>query len=160
MLRLVTIAYLSITSVLGPAFCCCAAQGIFSVGEASTTCCEKPASASSHAAHGHRGDHEHGHHHHKHRPPKVAVQSESAPVQNEHDSHDCSCGEHQPSLVNGAHDGGNWDVAGQSQTWLATAGMVPTLADVDGQHVLALAHARPANLFGRGILRAYQVMRC
>ena len=159
MLRIATIAYLSIASVLGPAFCCCATQGIFSVGETST-CCQKPAAASSHAGHRHRGDHEHGHHHHKHLPAKVAVQSESMPAQDGHDSHDCPCGEHQPSLVNSASDGGNWDVAGQSQTWLVPANMVPTLADVAGPQVSALAHARPASLFGRGILRAHQVMRC
>src|SRR5690242_15627036 len=101
MLRIATIAYLSLTTVLGPAVCCCTTLAMFSARDTSA-CCDKSASGNRHATHGHGGDHGHRHHGHATSSSKVAPPTEDKPTPNGHDSHDCPCGEHQPSLVGAA----------------------------------------------------------
>jgi len=132
MSRLFLIACFSLTSVFGPLTCCCNAKAAVSK-VAESPCC-------------------HG-------------QADSAPLHHEHHEHDgreCPCGRHHASVLSAAvtetvhvHA-----VDMQIQHWLVPSIVTPTVAQLDGDAASLVAHSIPNALFGRAMLRAYQVMRC
>ena len=162
MLKIALIAYLCLTTVLGPALCCCNAQQLFSMAEGAKCCGERELrelpgpQPLAHCSH-------HGHAHHRHEKP-MAKDSDKTdklpPAGHNHDKQNCPCGEHHAKLVaavtNVAHYNGG-DLQGQTWSFLAVA--TPTLPVFDG-HLAVLIAARPAHLYGREILRAHQIMRC
>ncbi len=161
MLKIAVIAYLSLTTVLGPALCCCNAQQLFSILEGST-CCGKLASGEisesepySHCSH-------HGHAHHRHEHPATTgndTTDDLPPAGHQHDKQDCPCGEHHATLV-AATDAANWNRTDLlSQTWFELALATPALPEFGGPKAV-LVVATPAHLYGREMLRAYQIMRC
>ena len=165
MFRVALIAYLSTTTVLGPLLCCCNAQQLFTMVEVSK-CCGKSgrvhsnAKDSEHAAHDHH--HGHAHHHHEHSPVEHTSKTDPAPTHDEHDGQNCPCGKHHASLVAVAVTDGVQlkAVELQSQTWLIVVALLPLLSDFDADYASMIAQNRPADLYGREILRAYQIMRC
>jgi hypothetical protein len=59
-------------------------------------------------------------------------------------------------------DGVQWKaVELQFQTWFVLADLTPSvLPEFDSAKASMLANIRPADLYGRELLRAYQIMRC
>lgn len=165
MFRVALIAYLSLTSVLGPLLCCCNAQQLLSATDGSKKCCGKSAAlhseshAAEHVAHAH--SHGHVHHSHSHSPVDNTPEPEQAPLNDDHDGQDCPCGKHHASLVAAAVTGGVQMNAGelQTQTWFVLVALLPG-PEFNAENASILAQIRPANLYGREILRAYQIMRC
>lgn len=162
MLKIAVIAYLSFTTVLGSALCCCNAQQLFSM-VGSSTCCGKRASGELPGPQPHSHCSHHGHAHHRHENP-VAEENQKTndlpPAGHQHDKQDCPCGEHYANLVAALTDVAHWnrsDLLGQ--TWSALAIATSALPEFDGPLVVLTA-ARPAHLYGREMLRAYQIMRC
>ena len=166
MFRVALIAYLSTTTVLGPLLCCCNAQQLFSMMDGSK-CCGNPTARHSDAeparntTHGHH--HGHAHHHHEHSPVKATSKSDQAPAQNEHDGHNCPCGKHHASMVAAVVTSGVQLKAVELQTQppqFVLVDLLPVLTALDAEYASMIAKLRPANLYGREILRAYQIMRC
>ena len=164
MFRVALIAYLSLTTVLGPALCCCNAQQLFSVVNGSS-CCGKlvaqhsDAKTAQHAAH----DHHDGHAHHRHEssPAKDTSKSEQAPVSHDHDGQNCPCGRHHASLVAAVADSvQSKAVEMQNQTWSVLVAILTVVPEFDVREASINAQLRPADLYGREILRAYQILRC
>ena len=164
MAHLALVAYLSLTTVLGPALCCCNAQQLFSVFNGSS-CCGRPVARSSdvhaaqHAAHDHQ--HGHAHHHHGTSPKKDPSQSKQRPMPHDHDGQNCPCGRHHASLVAAVTDSiQSKAVEMQNLTWSVLVTNSPVLPEFDAQEASINAQLRPADLYGREILRAYQILRC
>ena len=164
MLRVAVIAYLSLTTVVGPALCCCNARQLFSVVETSGNhCCRKPAREVAVPSHSHSHNHHHGHEHvaHHHSKPPAPVEH-SQPTPGEQDKPDCPCGNRQATLVStAAGEGTNVQALElQSQYFNHLAVDLPVLPEFDLKEASATAHIRPADLYGREMLRAYQTLRC
>ena len=161
MLRVALIAYLSLTTVLGPALCCCNVQQLSTLVDG-PKCCGKPADRRSNVE---TADaiHEHGHagHHHRHVSPKLATEAEQVPVPHKHDGEKCPCGKHHANLV-AAITGSVQSVVGeiQHQTWSILVAALPVIAEFEVKTASISTHQRPADLYGREMLRAYQIMRC
>ena len=162
MFRVALIAYLSLTTVFGPLLCCCNAQQLLSATDGLKKCCGKSAvlDTEAHAAHAHH--HGHAHHGHAHSPAEKTPESKQAPLNNEHDGQDCPCGKHHASLVaTVAAEGLQLKaVEWHAQTWFVLITLLPKLPRIDAESASLIAQIRPADLYGREILRAYQIMRC
>ena len=161
MLRVALIAYLGLTTVLGPLLCCCNAQQLF-VLVAGTTCCGKLAQRDVPVPKPHDHCSHHGHSHHPHDSP-VAKDNETSGLpsgEQRHDKHDCPCGEHHAKLVAVVTDVAHWnggDLIGQPWSALAVSTFgLPEFGGYLADHTAGI----PAHLYGREILRAYQIMRC
>lgn len=164
MFRASLIAYLALTTVLGPVLCCCNAQRLFLSVEG-TKCCGKPVvqGADAQAAHedGHEHHHGHAHHQHEHSPAPDVANPEPAPVRHEHDEENCPCGKHHASMVAAVTDSVKLkSVETQNQTWFVLVSLLPVPSEFDAENSSIIAHRRPADLYGREMLRAYQIMRC
>jgi len=158
MFRASLVVYLTLATVLGPVLCCCNAQRLFSSVEGSK-CCRKGSAAQ--VAHNDAHDHGHAHHEHQHPPTPDAANSQSAPVRHEHDDESCPCGKHHVSLVVAVPAGMQLKAADlQTPTWYILVALLPALPEIDAQNSSINAQVRPADLYGREILRAYQIMRC
>jgi hypothetical protein len=169
MLRVAFIAYLCLTTIFGPSLCCCNAQQLVAMVEG-VKCCGKRAHKefSVPERHEHCSHHRHAHQRHetleaRHNettsdlPP---AGHELPPAGDEHDKHNCPCGQHHAKLVatltNVVHGNGG-DL--QSQMRFVLAIQMPALPEFDGP-LAVFSAARPAHLYGREMLRAYQIMRC
>jgi len=157
MFRVVLTAYLSLTTVLGPALCCCNVQQLFSMVNGSK-CCGKPVARHSDAKLAQHAAHDH--HRHEHSPAKDASKSEQPPA-HEHDGQNCPCGNHHAKLVAAVTgDVQSKAVEMQNQTWSVLVTIFPVVPKFDVHEASIIAHLRPADLYGREILRAYQTLRC
>ena len=162
MLRVAFIAYLCVTTVLGPSLCCCNAQQLVAMVEG-IKCCGKRAhkEISVPERHGHCSHHADAHH--RHAPPNAKdteTRNELPPAGHQHDKQNCPCGEHHAKLVasltNVVHGNGG-DLNGTALTILAVG--TPALPALHGDSAVLTA-TRAAHLHGRELLRAYQIMRC
>lgn len=165
MFRVALIAYLSLTTVLGPVLCCCNAQQLFSLVEGSKCCGRRVAQDSdAQLAHedGHDHHHGHAHHRHEHSPAPEVAKTAPTPVPHEHDKENCPCGKSHVSMVAAAVTDGVQVKAVQihNQTWFVLVSVMPVLPEFDAEYASIFAHLRPADLYGREMLRAYQIMRC
>jgi hypothetical protein len=163
MFRVVLIAYLNLTTVIGPALCCCNAKQLVSMANGSK-CCGKPAARRSDAqlAHDDGHDHHDGHAHHRHEHlPAKGTKSNQAPVPHEHGGQNCPCGKHHANLVAAVTDGVQAKaVEMQNQTCFVLVSILPVVPEFDVHEASINAHRRPADLYGTEILRAYQILRC
>lgn len=157
MFRVVLIAYLSLTTVLGPLLCCCNARQLFSLVEGSK-CCGKPVVQGSDAplAHADAHDHNHhghAHHRHEHSPTSDTPKSEQVPVPHEHDGQNCPCGKHHANLVALVTDGVKVRaVEIQYQSWFVLVTLLPVMPEFDVHEASIDACLRPADLYGREML--------
>lgn len=164
--RVALITYLSLTTVFGPLLCCCNAQQLLSATDGLKICCGKSADLKSEAHSGERAAHAHRHahadHSHSHSPAGKTPEPTRAPLDNEHDGQDCPCGKHHASLVATVAAEGLQlrAVEWHAQTWFVLVALLPNLPKVDAESASLIAQMRPAVLYGREILRAYQIMRC
>jgi len=165
MFRVALIAYLSLTTVFGPALCCCNARQFFGARDGSQ-CCGKPAALHSDAPTDHHAVHDHhcgqAHHQHEQASASSASEPKQSPAENEQDGQNCPCGNHHASLVAAAISGGvrlNVDEL-QTQTWFVLVAPLPVLPEYDAAQASRSAHLRPVGLYGREMLRAYSIMRC
>ena len=161
MFRVATIAYLSITTVLGPSLCCCNAQQLYALA-AGQHCCGKRAERETPVSEPHDHCSHHGHSHHQHETPvaKDDATNDLPPGEQQHDKQNCPCGQHHAKLIASVTDVGHWNgVELVSQPWSGPAIVILALPEFD--RYLADRTARtPAHLYGREMLRAYQIMRC
>jgi hypothetical protein len=163
MFRLALIAYLSLTTVLGPLLCCCNAQQLATFVGGSQCCGKRVAQQTApenteHAGHSYHG---HSHHKHEHSPETEPSQSKQAPVPHKHNGQNCPCGKHHASLVAAATNIVQLNaVELQAQTWNVLVAILPVAVDFEEQTASINTHLRPAKLYGREMLRAYSIMRC
>lgn len=155
MTRWLLIAYLSITTVLGPALCCCN-LALFLPVRAKVNCCGK-AIAKVEQPHHHDDHAEHVHHHSSH----ASEQSPATP--HDHDPANCPCERHHAKLVAVPGSQG-LEVERSSELSFGSAFGFVILPVADfrlfvGDCQLG-TEAMPPSLFGREMLRAYQTMRC
>lgn len=160
MLRVVLVAYLTFTVVLGPGLCCCSAQ-LLIPGAEGGCCGDHKADLSAHEGHAHH------HHHHgeaEHSSPqntKVAEGSKPSPC--EHNQQDCPCGRHQQTLSNSQSADTATIRALETQGLNIWALVVDTLSldssRPDLNLLLSNGHFGSRALSGREILRAYSVLR-
>lgn len=166
MFRIALIAYLSLTTVLGPLLCCCNAQQLLSATDSPKKCCGKSAAlksevhAGEHAALAHR--HAHTHQSHSQSPAENTPESKQGPLTNEHDGRDCPCGKHHTSLVATVAAKGLplKTIESLTQTWQVLVILLPQQPRIDAESASLIAQIRPADLYGREMLRAYQIIRC
>lgn len=165
MLRVAVIAYLSLTTVVGPSLCCCNFRQLYSLVLASDDhCCGKPTREVAAPAHSH--SHKHDHHGHEHLADHHA--ESPAPVEPapqspcEHDKQHCPCGGRQPTLVATTVGEGTAVRALELQCQFLNqlTAVLLVLPEFDLKKASTTAHIRPAALFGREMLRAYQILRC
>lgn len=162
MLRVAFIAYLCVTTVLGPSLCCCNAQQLVAMVEGAK-CCGKPAhkELSVPEPRGHCSHHTDAHHRHaKPEAKDTEKSSDLPPAWHQHDKQSCPCGDHQAKLVatltNAVHGNcGDLNCTGLPILEVGT----PALPELHGD-LAVLAAARATHLYGRELLRAYQIMRC
>lgn len=164
MIRVVLIAYLSLATVLGPALCCCNAQQLFSMGNGST-CCTRAVLRHSDAENTQNASHHHHHanaqHHHEHSTAKDTSKSDQRTAPRKHGGSSCPCGKHYASLVAALTDGPPSNAGEvQNQKWSVLVAALPAMPAVAVLETFVLAHRGPAKLYGREILRAYQILRC
>jgi hypothetical protein len=170
MFRVAVIAYLSLATVMGPSLCCCNARQLFAVAGTSTCCGQSTSTATAHShsgrhkhQHGHGHKHSHGHEHVAADHPHSAAPGEQSPQKPcEHDDKNCPCGNRQAKLVaipsgEGSH---GQALELQSEFFNHLAVDLPVLPEFDVKEASTTAHIRPADLFGRDMLRAYQTLRC
>jgi hypothetical protein len=157
MFRLGLIAYLSLATVFGPFLCCCSVPrltGLFGsdsryankaagrneisgnrVGRAS--CCNSQSSK-----------------------PGTA-KPESAPPANDGDRSNCPCGKHQPTVVATDVSQSQSKIVDVSEPlWDLPVANLSSLFDFDFVPQLDIVHEKPAGIYGRKMLRAFQIMRC
>lgn len=169
MLRVAFIAYLCLTTVLGPSLCCCNAQQLVAMVEG-VKCCGKRAHKEFSVPERHEHCSHHGHARHRHETPGAKDNEttnemppagrELPPAGDEHDKQNCPCGQHHTKLVAALANvvlwhGGDLNSMALSVLTVAT----PALPEFHG-NLAVLTAARPAHLYGREMLRAYQIMRC
>lgn len=162
MLRFALVTYLNITVLLGPGLCCCSAHSLFPWGDGSGCCSSPQTEVAPHIHHAH-SHHHHGPSHHEHAAtPKVAEHSKQEP--REHDQKDCPCGRQQQTLfASQSCDGATVKgIDAQFHAFWTLAVDVAFLnsAMPDSHSALSVDHARPGELFGRGILRAHHRLQC
>ncbi len=159
MIRVALIAYLSLTMVLGPLLCCCNAQQLLSTHDGPKKCCGKSAAPHFDGSTAKRLAHNH---HHPHSSSKDSSKSDPAPAPDEHDGQNCPCGKHHANLVATAESGGIQSKVAELPvlTWHVALATLSVRFGFDTDCVSMIAKNRPAILYGREILRAYQVMRC
>ena len=162
MLRVAFIAYLCLTTVLGPSLCCCSAQQLVAMVEG-MKCCGKRAHSEFSVPERHEHCSHHGHAHHRHETPEAKDNQATnglPPAGHKHDKQNCPCGEHHSKLVAALTNVAHWN-GGDLHSSIVSVLAVATPASPEVHGNLALLTAgRPAHLYGREMLRAYQVMRC
>jgi hypothetical protein len=162
MLRFALVTYLSFTVVLGPGLCCCSAHLLFPRAGGSGCCSSPKKEVASHSPHSHTHHHHHGPSHHEQASTsKEAEQPQQPPC--DHDQ-DCPCGRHQQTLfASQSCDGAtvkSLDTRVNIFWTLAVDVALLNAAGPDSHSALAVGHARPGELFGRGILRAHHRLQC
>lgn len=169
MFRFLLISYLTMSTALGPAFCCCQLGRILP-GLNSSACCGQHGTSHSHDFIPQKQDHEShvGHCHHDDSASVLSgnhesTSSESADEQESRGpcESSCPCGRHDPVLVNGTFE----------LSAVVVAGVLNFLQPIDQTPIVQAAFSnlaylsasieeRTASLSGREILRAYQIWRC
>lgn len=149
--RFTLIAYLSLMTVLGPLLCCCSAQRLAShsnVAHSSVNrrdqrigsqapCCQKRGSK------------------------KQVANGDKSPDTNEHDRSQCPCKDHQVNLVATAVSDAHWKtVESCDQTWPYPSVGQTSLANFEFRLTSITIDQNPTGLYGRELLRAYQILRC
>lgn len=160
MIRFALIVYLSLTTVLRPALCCCMAKELLS----GSTCCSTKVAlepvAASHAHKPHKNCRGHA------KPSRESASQKSAKTEQkqnpcEQDRSTCPCGKSFASMAISASDGfQHGSVEVQSKTWTEQSLSHTVLPASDVQQTSLLAQGRHSDRYGREMLRAYQIMRC
>lgn len=165
MLRFALTAYLSLTTVIGSALCCCTVESVLPKSKHSVCCGSKPGSLASapSTVKPHTHKHGSGHGDHSHSPPGTASNEVQRNSPAEHNDKPCGCDQRHAKLVAlvpepTSHQAGSRDSgAGLFDLELFT---LPIGLDHSLLHASALTELRPVPLFGREMLRAYQILRC
>jgi hypothetical protein len=160
MFRFALIAYLSFTTVLRPALCCCTVEQFLPGSE----CCSGTGSSQADAEHASHKTHKNCHGHAKPQKQTIAekhTQSDGQSTPCDQDGKNCPCGKRFASMAIKAsasfqttHD------EAQVQAWPAHFLILAETPSIDTQHVSLLAQSRQSDRYGREMLRAYQIMRC
>jgi len=162
MLRVAFITYLCLATVVGPSLCCCNARQLVAMVEG-VKCCGKRAHAEVTAPQRHDHCSHHGHAHHRHEAPEVPTSETTKdipPAGHQHEKQNCPCGEHHANLVAALTDVAHWN-GGDLKNSILDGLANGTLASPEVHGSLAVSTSgRPAHLYGREMLRAYQIMRC
>lgn len=170
MARFALIAYLSVTTVIGPALCCCNLGQIVSLASDSNCCGKRLAKADprphhhEHGKHGH-GKHEHCDHHQRQTPASNNPAGSNEQPTPTHDDHpkNCPCERHYATLIPAPGAENPASEHGSSLFGIAFGFVVlPELAkpDLFSADCQPGANGKPALLFGREMLRAYKTLRC
>jgi len=150
MIRFALIAYLSLTTFLGPSLCCCRAQQVVSMAESSDTCCRKSASTLS------RGE------------SPIGKRATEQPVsgggfhKHGHDGQKCPCGKGQSNLIATATVSGSLadSVDSVQQASVIAGDLLLASFALGAVKQFLLLQRLPAALSGRDMLRVYQILRC
>lgn len=164
MFRTALIAYLSLATAFGPLLCCCSMQKLFGATE-NTSCCKKSVAGQS-ERHCHANApraKDHSHHHGASQKAKDRAATEKAPIQHDHEGGECPCGRRHAKLLASS----NAPIAPQLIVdcpvfnWsLPVDDCIPAQATITASIASMTARFRPADLYGREILRAYHILRC
>ncbi len=170
MFRYLLISQLILTTVLGPALCCCTARRLFGIDKESA-CCEAETAPSQNKAasknhHTHR--HVHSQHLHVHSSDrhagalrKVSTSPNATPIRRGHDKKECPCKAHRSRLLAVVAKNLQFTTVDDiSFIAMELSPSGPLQLEFDARRATLDALCRPANLFGREILRAYQCIRC
>ena len=163
MFRLLLTAYLCLGAVFAPLLCCCALEHGARTSSARTCCGKSTATTSPSKAHAHH--HDHAHYHpggHRHAGHELAGTPASR-VPDHHTPDSCPCDKLKFAAVRAE----KVDVASGDglAAWaydvlaLSTEDISDT-SDVVSATSVRFTNGPPASLFGRGMLRAYHILRC
>lgn len=159
MFRAALIAYLSLATVFGPLLCCCSMQKLFGASE-STFCCKKSVAQQSKShCHAKGGSHHHGQSHEE----KGSKAGTSSPVQHDHEDGECPCGRRHANLLASSNAPAvhQMTIELPVQSWPLLADCcTPSQVTITASIASMSSKLRPADLYGREILRAYQILRC
>lgn len=157
MFRFVLTAYLSLIAAFGPALCCCSLDHLAGMG-AGDRCCVAKKPDDHH--HEHVGD-GHTHHHHAHAPTPAVAQRENVAAGTPQVSSDrhCECNRDVAQVPGLPRDGvSHGELKAQlvqswvlPHVWVNPALILPTTT-------ANCCEQAPAPLYGREILRAYQIL--
>ncbi len=164
MFRTALFAYLSLATAFGPMLCCCSMQKLLGASETSSCC--KQAGVQQPKSHCHAKT-SHGkassHHHGQSQDEKDRGLSEKSPGQHDHEGGECPCGRRHAKLLASS----NAPVLPQLTIDLPTPNWplpadrcIPSQVAITASIRSMIARFRPADLYGREILRAYQILRC
>lgn len=161
MFRFALIAYLSFTTVFRPVLCCCLAKELFS----STTCCKNteprtPVAASpKHKAH--KGCRGHAKSDPRASEPHHHPRSEQPTNPCDQEDQKCPCGKSYSSMACMVSPNIQASQSESQGHYLAQAFDFPASVQLhNGHYPLFIEHRRESGLYGREMLRAYQIMRC
>ena len=157
MFRVAFIAYLSLATVFGPLLCCCNMQRLLG-SPTNRYCCQRQVEC-------HKSQHCKSCERHR-----SNSQSEKDAQATENSSHrhappggECPCGRRHATML---ASGGSSQSLSHSTIdiptlqWPLPIDTLPVQASVVASITSMIAKFRPADLYGREILRAYQIMRC
>jgi hypothetical protein len=139
-------------------------QQLFGASE-STSCCKKSGVQQS-KSHCHaKASHAKGssHHHGESQEEKDQAATEKTPVQHDHEDGECPCGRRHAKLLasSNAPVVQQLTIELQMPNWpLAADCCIPSQVAITASITSMIARFRPADLYGREILRAYQILRC
>lgn len=158
MLRAVLIAYLSLATVFGPLLCCCNMPRLFGAG-GEANCCKKSVAAH---AHNHHDGHHHSHHHDDSSDTAETNSPEKTPVNHEHEGEDCPCGRRDAKFISSLATQNIVQATGELHEthYFPSITCEPVCLSTFSGIVSNHAKFKPAGLYGREMLRAYQILRC
>lgn len=167
MFRILLTAYVSLVAACGPALCCCSFQHL-ATAAGSEGCCAKKAAHdghAQHAGHSHHADHAHRHARHDHlAAAKPASGDQAKPADADSvpqvcDEHRCGCNRDKTQFVSLPKK----HLGEQRGDWAAELNFVPVVSDysllrlpIAAQHLSSGTFH--ASLYGREMLRAYQIL--
>ena len=163
MIRLAIVAYLSLTTVLGPALCCCNLAQVFNVGS-HRNCCETRVVAIDHRSHS-TSPAQRKHHCCSDKADQSSAEGSNLP-KSPQDQHrrDCPCGRHQAKLVLATASDTLGSRLNSDSSPMFTFGFDAQMLPMDTKLSVRDREdgndIRPAGLYGRELLRAYQTLRC
>jgi hypothetical protein len=162
MFRAVLIAYMCAATVTGPLVCCCTLRAAAPAEGGGHCCSGHEKAASTHARSGHDHHHEHRHASHGHSPAVASTDEGSPSGKEDPGEHHCPCGRrHATTLTVAAIEHGmvrGFDLP--IPVWMPYEACDLLLTEICGPSSAINAYSVPPGLFGRDMLRAYQIMRC
>jgi hypothetical protein len=157
MFRIAFIAYFSFATVFGPLLCCCNMQRLLG-SPINRSCCQRQFEChkSQHCKACERNRS-------KSQSEEASQATKNSSHRHDHPGGKCPCGRRQATML--ASSGSSQSLSNSTidiptLQWPIPIASLPEQAAVVASITSMFAKFRPADLYGREILRAYQILRC
>jgi hypothetical protein len=157
MFRVAFIAYLSLATVFGPLLCCCNMQRL--LGSPTNRSCCQPQVECRKAQHCKSCER----HRSNSQGENDAQATENSSHRHDQPGGECPCGRRHATMLASGENSQSLSYSTinlPTFQWPLSIDSLPVHASVEASITSMIAKFRPADLYGREILRAYQILRC